>query len=118
MRLFHAPVFLVIYVREIIFSTLRIARLALTPKLELSPCFVEVPLHLQGEFPRFLFACLISMTPGSLSVGLDAERGVLHVHLLDAPDPGEAIRELKEVFEQTLIGIFHDPKDAGGQQTS
>ncbi len=106
MKLFHSFVFALIYLREVVVSTFRLALLVLHPKLKLNPRFVEVPLDLQGEMPRFLFACLISMTPGSLTVGLDHERGVLEVHLLDVPDPDAAIREMKTVFEQPLIRIF------------
>jgi multicomponent K+:H+ antiporter subunit E len=61
---------------------------------------------LQQQLPRLLFACLISMTPGTMSVGLDPDRGILLVHLLDAPDADAAIREMKETFEQPLIRIF------------
>jgi multicomponent K+:H+ antiporter subunit E len=45
------------------------------------------------------------MTPGTMSVGLDPDRGVLVVHMLDAPDPDAAILEMK-TFEQPLIRIF------------
>lgn len=106
MKLFHVLVFILIYLREIIRSTLRLAALVLAPKMCINPRFVEVPLDLQGELPRFLYACLISMTPGSMSVGLDSERGILTVHVLDAPDAEAAIQEMKSVFEQPLIRIF------------
>jgi multisubunit Na+/H+ antiporter MnhE subunit len=106
MKLFHILVFMLIYLREVVMSTWRLAQLVLRPRLDLNPRFVEVPLDLQGELPRFLFACLISMTPGSLSVGIQQDRGLLIVHLLDAPDPEAAIREIKEVLEQPLIRIF------------
>jgi multicomponent K+:H+ antiporter subunit E len=106
MKLIHALVFVLIYLREIVLSTARIAVLVISPKPRLNPCFVEVPLDLRGELPRFLFACLISMTPGSMSVGLDQENHVLLVHLLDAPDPAAAVTEMKNVFEQPLIRIF------------
>jgi multicomponent K+:H+ antiporter subunit E len=106
MKLFHSLVFILIYLREVVRSTLRLAVLVLTPKLQMNPRFVEVPLDLQGEVPRFIYACLISMTPGSMSVGMDSERGILTVHLLDAPDPQAAIHEMKSVFEQPLIRIF------------
>ena len=106
MKLFHIIAFAAIYLWEIVLSTWRLARVILSPKLRISPCFVEVPLDLHGEFPRFLFACLISMTPGSLSVALDRERGLLVVHLLDAADPAAAVREMKSVFEQPLLRIF------------
>lgn len=106
MKLIHLLAFVLIYLREIVLSTARIARLALSPKLRLNPCFVEVPLDLRGELPRFLFACLVSMTPGSMSVGLDQKNNMLLVHLLDAPDPAAACKELKTVFEQPLVRIF------------
>jgi multisubunit Na+/H+ antiporter MnhE subunit len=106
MRIYHSIVFALIYLREVVLSTFRLALIVLRPKLKLNPCFVEVPLDLQQELPRFLFACLISMTPGTMSVGLDPDRGILVVHLLDAPDSEAAIREMKATFEQPLIRIF------------
>ena len=106
MKLFHLCAFALIYLREVALSTFRLAVLVLSPKISLKPCFVEVPLDLKGDLPRFLFACLISMTPGTMSVGLDQERSLLIVHLLDAPEPAASIREMKDVFEQPLIRIF------------
>jgi multicomponent K+:H+ antiporter subunit E len=46
------------------------------------------------------------MTPGTMSVGIDPDRGVLMVHLLDSLDPEASIREMKSVFEKPLIRIF------------
>ena len=106
MRIYHSIVFALIYLREVVLSTFRLALIVLRPNLKLNPCFVEVPLDLQQQLPRFLFACLISMTPGTMSVGLDPDRSILVVHLLDAPDCDAAIKEMKETFEQPLIRIF------------
>ncbi|RPJ33688.1 MAG: hypothetical protein EHM17_09475 [Verrucomicrobiaceae bacterium] len=106
MKLYHSIMFGLIYLREVAISTFRLALLVLRPQIKLNPCFVEVPLDLQQQLPRLLFACLISMTPGTMSVGLDPDRGILLVHLLDAPDADAAIREMKETFEQPLIRIF------------
>lgn len=106
MRVYHAIAFVLLYLREILVSTARLARLVVQRKPELHPQFVEVPLELKGDFSRFLFACLISMTPGSLSVALDSERGVLLVHLLDARDPEFCVDELKRNFEQPLLRVL------------
>jgi multicomponent K+:H+ antiporter subunit E len=103
---YHTLVFILIYLWEIALSTFRLAITVLSPDLKLNPRFIEVPLDLKQEFPRFLFACLISMTPGTMSVGLDPDRGILVVHVLHAPDPEKAIREMKHTFEQPLIRIF------------
>ena len=106
MKFIHAILFVLIYLWEVTLSTYRLALQVLSPRLEMNPRFIEVPLDLTGEMPRFLFACLISMTPGTMSVGLDRERGVLLVHVLDAPDPEAAIREMKTVFEKPLLRLF------------
>lgn len=106
MRLLYALGFVLFYLWEIALSTLRIAKLLCRPRMQLQSRFVEVPLELQGPLARFLYACLISMTPGSMSVALDNERDILVVHLIDAPDEQAAIRELKDSFETPLMRIF------------
>ena len=106
MKVIHALVFAMIYFWEIIISTWQLAFTLLRPKLDINPRFIEVPLDLKQELPRFLFACLISMTPGTMSVGLDADRGILLVHALNASDPEAAVRDMKKTFEQPLIRIF------------
>lgn len=109
MKLIHVIHFAVLYLWEVIRSTVTLARLVLSPKLDLHPHFVDVPLALEGGFPRFLFACLVSMTPGSLSVSLDAERGILCVHLLDVRDSEAAVAALKSRIEAPLLRIFVNP---------
>jgi len=109
MRLFHIIRFAVLYLWEVIHSTGNLAWLVLRPRIDLHPHFVDVPLTLEGEFPRFLFACLVSMTPGTLSVSLDAEKGILCVHLLDATDQAGAVSALKSRIERPLLRIFNQP---------
>lgn len=106
MRVFHVLVFVAFYLWEMTLSTIRIACLVMRPRLSLQSRFVEVPIDLRGDLPRFLFACLVTMTPGSMSVGLDSRRNVLIVHLIDAADEAAAIEEIKSSFELPLIRIF------------
>lgn len=110
MKFFHFIAFMFLYLWEVIRSTVNLAMLVLRPRILLHPHFVEVPLELEGQFPRFFFACLVSMTPGSLSVSLDEKRGILLVHLLDARDPQRSIREIKSKIESPLLRVFRSPK--------
>ena len=110
MKLVYLIQFALLYLWEILRSTVNLVRLVLRPKIDLHPRFVDVPMALEGEFPRFLFACFVSMTPGSLSVSLDAEKGILCVHLLDVADPDASIAELKSRIEVPLLRIFPNPK--------
>ncbi|MEY4243735.1 MAG: hypothetical protein RLZZ245_1320 [Verrucomicrobiota bacterium] len=106
MKVVYLMMFLGVYLWEVIRSTVNLACLVLGPQSRLHPRFVEVPLGLSGEFSRFLFACLVSMTPGSMSVALDSKRGVLWVHLLDARDVDRSIAEIKTKIEAPLLRIF------------
>jgi multicomponent K+:H+ antiporter subunit E len=109
MKLYYSIAFVFLYLWEVILSTVNLVTLVVRPQLRLQPCFVDVPLDLEGPFARFLFACLVSMTPGTLSVALDGERGILLVHLLDSSDPELSIRELKSKIEVPLLRIFGLP---------
>jgi multicomponent K+:H+ antiporter subunit E len=106
MKFIHSVIFVFLYLWEVVRSTASLTWLVLRPRLDLHPRFVEVPLELREDFPRFLFACLVSMTPGSMSVSLDPGRGVLLVHLLDARDPASSIAQIKSRIESPLLRIF------------
>ncbi|MGA0846097.1 MAG: Na+/H+ antiporter subunit E [Luteolibacter sp.] len=106
MKLIHLIVFVLIYLWEVIYSTWKLAILVLHPRPKIDPCFVELPMDLRGELPQFLFACLISMTPGTMSVSLNREQQTLTVHVLNAPEPRAAVAEMKRTFEKPLIRIF------------
>lgn len=94
---------------DILIANLRIAALILTPSRHPRPAFVELPLALQEPFALYLLASSISLSPGSLSADLSADRRVLLLHLLDAPDPADAAAEcakIKERYERLLLEVF------------
>jgi multisubunit Na+/H+ antiporter MnhE subunit len=106
MKVIHSIAFVFLYIWEVIRSTWSLVGFVTRPKLELTPRFLNIPLDLEGEFPRFLFACLVSMTPGTLSVAIDPQRGTMLVHFLDCTDPPQAIAEVKRTIERPLLRIF------------
>lgn len=112
MRVIHSIAFIFIYLWEVVYSTMTLTRYVLRPRMIVEPRFIHVPLDLKGEFPRFLFACLVSMTPGTLSVAIDQSRGTLLVHFLDCNDPLQAVSSLKRSIERPLLRIFPTPASA------
>lgn len=111
MKIAYSVAFVFLYLWEIIRSTWNLTVLVVRPSIALEPKFLDVPLDLEGEFPRFLFACLVSMTPGTLCVSIDHPRAVMLVHFLDCHDPQAAIAEVKRGIERPLLRIF-TPKSA------
>ena len=91
---------------DIVVANLHVARLVLGPKERLNPAFLEVPMVIEDEFLLATLACIISLTPGTVSAGLTPDRKTLLLHALDAPDIKALVAELKHRYEAPLLEIF------------
>jgi len=75
------PQFLVYFFKESILGGINTALLALNPKAVLQPTLIEMPVKLKNESSRVVFAQVVSLLPGTLSVNL--ENNTLLVHTLN-----------------------------------
>jgi multicomponent K+:H+ antiporter subunit E len=50
---------------------------------------------------------IITTTPGTVSAGIDQERGDILVHALSCNDPQAEIDQIKQRYEAPLLKIFH-----------
>jgi len=93
--------------RDILVANVQVARLILfRPAASLKSCWIVVPLELEWPEAIAVFAGTITMTPGTVSCDLSADRRSLLVHCLDMPDPEAAVRGLKQRYEARLKEIF------------
>jgi len=53
-----------------------------------------------------VLAGIVTMTPGTLSAGISADRRVLTIHCLHAPDPVAVIASITTRYERPLAEIF------------
>jgi multicomponent K+:H+ antiporter subunit E len=91
---------------DIVVANLQVVRLVLGPKSRLEPAFVEVPVEIENEFILSTLACIISLTPGTVSAGLSSDHKTLLLHGLDVPDHDELIATVKSRYETPLLEIF------------
>jgi multicomponent K+:H+ antiporter subunit E len=91
---------------DILVANLHVARLVLGPTDKLKPAFVEVPMDIDDEFVLTLLACVLSLTPGTVSSGLSNDHKTLLLHGLDVPDSDAMIAQLKKRYEAPLMEIF------------
>lgn len=92
--------FLPIYLREMTLSNIRVAGDALRPRPKFSPGFVEVDVRGYSDLQRWGAACLISMTPGTLSLDLKGDE--LLVHSLYLSEPEATKKELETLIENAF----------------
>lgn len=65
-----------------------------------NPGYLWVPLRTTSNFGLLLFSNLVSMTPGTLSIDVSADRKALFVHYL-YDDKNKALEEIEKI--QTRI---------------
>lgn len=97
--------FVVLY--DIVVSNIRVAKWVLGPMDQLHPKWFRVPLETNHEQVNVLLAMIITTTPGTVSAGIDQERGDILVHTLNTTDENLDIQEIKQRYEAPLIAIFN-----------
>ncbi len=92
--------------REIVAGALTLAADALTPGSRVTPMIVEYPLECSTDSEITLMASSITITPGTLTVGIApaTEHGppTLYVHSMYTPDRAATMAGLRDM-EQRLL---------------
>jgi multicomponent Na+:H+ antiporter subunit E len=101
--------FLPIYLWEMALSNLRVAIDALRLQPRFQPGFVEISLRGYDPIQRWEAACLISMTPGTLSLDLEEGSDMLLVHTLYLQDREQTRNQLETLIRQSLGKPELDP---------
>lgn len=91
---------------ELILSNLRVAYDVVTPHHHMRPGIVAIPLDAKTDAEITLLANLITLTPGTLSLVVSAERHVLYVHSMYIEDVETTRRRIKDGFERRVLEVL------------
>ncbi|WP_105371697.1 Na+/H+ antiporter subunit E [Neorhizobium huautlense] len=97
---------LVLFFKELALSAWKVAVLVMSPRMELKPGIFAYPLTVDRDFEITLLANLITLTPGTLSVDVSADRKTLFVHAIDCSDPEATKRDIATGFERKIMEAF------------
>lgn len=101
--------YLLVVTWDVVVANLQVAVLILGPSSRLRPAFVRVPLDLRTDFGVTVLASTVTLTPGTVSVGIEDDgqgRRVLVVHVLRCLDTREMVRTIKERYERRVREIL------------
>jgi len=90
------------YLKELILSNLRVAGTVLSPRVRITPAVVSIPLEAESDLSISLLANLITLTPGSLTLDISADRSVLYVHTMYADDIDQFRLSIKDLERRVL----------------
>lgn len=93
--------------RDLVASSIAVARVVLSPKPQPRPRLVVVPLR-RARTPAeiMMVANYITLTPGTLTVDVSPDGKSLLVHSLLSGDSGNGVRaDVQEAIEPLVIGV-------------
>lgn len=107
-RLLRVLRLVLFFLGELLLSALAVARVAVSPNLaaRLKPAIVAYPLKLESDAEITLLANLITLTPGTLSVDVSADRRQLFIHVLSLDSRERLIGRIAAGFERRVAEIF------------
>jgi multicomponent K+:H+ antiporter subunit E len=98
--------YLTVVMWDIFVANIHVAHLVLSSTRKLRPAFVTYPLDVTDDFTITLLASTISLTPGTVSAEVSADRHSLLIHNLDLEDEAALIAHIKQRYETPLREIF------------
>lgn len=94
---------IVLFLYELVVSSLQVVWDVLTPEHKARPGIISVPLTVKSEMDILLVTNLITLTPGTLSLDVTEDRNTLYIHAMFADDPDAIRRQIKDGMERWVI---------------
>lgn len=92
----------VYFVVELVVSSLKVAWDVVTPRHRSRPGILAVPLDVRSDATITVLANLVTLTPGTLSLDVSADRRTLYVHAMFIDDVESARAEIKGNMERRV----------------
>jgi multicomponent Na+:H+ antiporter subunit E len=107
LRPWYALVLALAFFRDLVVSSVEVARTVLAGKSAAEPRFVVVPLgEARTGAEITLVANYITLTPGTLTVDVSPDRSALLVHSLLAGDSGDGVRaDVQAGIERRVLKV-------------
>ncbi|MFP2769227.1 Na+/H+ antiporter subunit E [Oceanisphaera sp. KMM 10153] len=94
--------FVLFFIWDLVKANARVAHDVLTPTHLMRPGVIAIPLDLKDDAGISLFANLITVTPGSLTLDVSSDRKVLYVHMMYLDNEARQLAELKALEARVL----------------
>jgi len=98
--------FIGVVLYDILVANVTVAGLILGRQERLQPAFVVLPLALRSDLAISLLANTVSLTPGTVSAYLSADRRCLIIHSLHSTAPDEMLATIRRRYETPLKEIL------------
>lgn len=98
--------FIGFFLYELIKANIQVAFDVMTPRFYMKPGVIKIPLDAASDLEITLLANLITLTPGTCSLDVSADKKVLYVHAMYIEDREKFVNDIKNGFERRLLEIL------------
>ncbi len=106
-KVWQALGFIAFFLWEMIKANLQVTYYILAPRRKMRPGVIAVPLDVRTDAEIALLANLITLTPGTLSLDVSADRRVIYIHSITLGDRADQFRrQVKEGFERRVLEVL------------
>ncbi len=99
-------VYFYVLIKEIIKANIVVAKIVLSPKIDIKPGIVAVPIRTKTNIGITGIANTITLTPGTLTVDISDDQKVLYVHSIDSTDPQGLRESIRDDLEKYVLEAF------------
>lgn len=105
-RLRRVIMLCLVFLYELVMSSVRVAITVLSPNMNLKPGIFAYRLKVDHDFEITFLANLITLTPGTLSVDVSDDKRFLYIHALDCSDLEATRHDIATNFERRILEAF------------
>ena len=91
---------------ELVVANMRLALDVATPRFQMTPGILAVPLDVTRDSEILLLSILINLTPGSVALDVSDDRTVMYVHVMYISSAEAARALIKSGFERRVLELL------------
>lgn len=94
-----------LFLKELVLSNWTVFREIVRPRLRMRPGIFALHTELKTDWEITMLSCLVTLTPGTLTLEVSPDQQTLYIHAMDIED-AELLREqIKGSFERAILEV-------------
>ena len=94
-----------LFLKELLLSSFSVFMLVIKPRMNIKPAIFELETELKQDWEITLLSALITLTPGTLVIGISDDQKRLYIHAIDFDDIEDAVSSIKDTFERAIMEV-------------
>lgn len=99
---------IIIFIKELVLSSILVIKQILRPKLYITPGIFKLKTELRGNWEITTLMLLLTLTPGSVVMEVVPEDNLCYIHVMDVPESRDAVISATKPLKKPLWRLLAD----------